>query len=565
MTQQTISDPKKTVFLIDGSSFLYRAYYSMRPLHTVTGIPVQAVFGFCRMLKKLTDTFKPEYLSLVWDSRGKTIRHEQYPAYKATRQEAPSDLSSQKELIQRFAAMIELGQSQQTGVEADDLMYSIAQELKNNADIVLVTSDKDMGQVLGESVRIFDPFKDTMIDRAAFEVKMGFPVEKLPFYFAILGDTSDNIPGVKGIGEKGATDLVNMFDSLEDLYAHLDRVAKERTRQLLIESKENAFLSEKLFRLHYIPLHTNLEQWKFDKSNWQKALPLFEELNFNSLIRDIRSEGGVPASEKKESLSSAGKYNFITVTTREQLDEIARLIKEKRIVSIDTEGAGLLPMQGYMCGFSLCVQKGTAYYIPYAHQTTETQLPKAEIFSVLKPLLEDETIKKIMHHAKFDLLVFENAGIRVRGLVIDTLVAAHLVTEDWQRIGLKYLSEHFLNEPMLSFADVVTNNGYKIFPQVPLSLATEYGAADAHQTFQLTALLEKLLQEKEMEKLYHEIELPLVQVLTDMEKEGIELDTQVIAELDALASKDLQELRTQILSLIGETFQFVILSLVMFW
>ncbi|MBI2775567.1 DNA polymerase I [Candidatus Dependentiae bacterium] len=560
MTQSPF-DPKKTLFLIDGSSFLYRAYYSMRPLHTITGAPVQAVFGFCRMLKKLSDTFKPEYLSLVWDSRGKTVRHEQYPEYKATRQAAPIDLFSQKELIQQFAEMVGIGQCQQTGVEADDLMYSIAQELKNNGvKIVLVTSDKDMGQTIDESILIFDPFKDIVIDRPAFEAKMGFPVEKLPFYFAIVGDSSDNIPGVKGIGEKGATQLVTEFNSLEDLYAHLERVPKERTRQLLAQNKENAFLSEKLFKLHYIPLHTSLSEWKYDANNWQKALPFFQELNFNSLIKEIKSEGGVPAYQQKISLSNAEKYNFITVTTREQLDEIANIIKAKRIVSIDTEGAGLLPMQGYMCGFSVCMEKGTAYYIPYAHQTTETQLTKEEIFSVLKPLLEDETIKKIMHHAKFDLQVFFNAGIDVRGLVIDTLVAAHLITEDWQRIGLKYLSEHFLSEPMLSFADVVTNNGYKIFPQVPLKLATEYGAADAHQTLQLTSLLEHKLQDKGMEKLYHEIELPLVQVLTDMEKVGIELDLKVIEDLGERAAKDLKALQEKIISLIGDEFKEINLN-----
>jgi len=212
-------DSKKTVFLIDGSSFLYRAYYGLRPLHTPQGAPVQAVYSFCRMIKKLIDTFSPEHIALVWDSKGKTTRHEMYAEYKATRQAPPSDLFDQKKLIVDFADAILLPQIAQVGIEADDIMYSIAQEQKKHGFMcVFITADKDMSQAIDTQTIMFDPFKDEFIDQEAFEAKRGFAVEKLPFYFALLGDASDNIPGVKGIGEKGATDLVKQFSSLKDIH-----------------------------------------------------------------------------------------------------------------------------------------------------------------------------------------------------------------------------------------------------------------------------------------------------------------------------------------------------------
>ena len=228
--------------------FLYRAYYGVRPLHTPEGIPVQAVYSFCRMIKKLISKFSPKYVSLVWDSKGKTTRHDMFEDYKATRQAPPSDIFDQKEYIVEFADLIDLHQIAQKGIEADDIMFSIAKERKEeNYTIVLITSDKDMAQMLDDKTVMYDFFKDKILDAQSFTEKNGFSIEKIPFYYALLGDASDNIPGVRGIGKKGATDLVQQFDSLKDWYERIDEVPKERTKKLLLESKENAFLSEKLF------------------------------------------------------------------------------------------------------------------------------------------------------------------------------------------------------------------------------------------------------------------------------------------------------------------------------
>lgn len=551
-------DPQKTVFLIDGSAFLYRAYYGLRPLHTSKGTPVQAVYSFARMIKKMIDTFKPHYIALVWDSKGKTVRHEIYEPYKATRQEAPSDLFTQKDYIVEFADLIGLAQVAKPGVEADDLMHSLAQDLtKESMDVVLVTSDKDMGQILTDKITIFDPFKDEMVTPEKFEEKMNFPVEKLPFYFALLGDTSDNIPGVKGIGKKGATDLVQQFASLEDMYQNLNEIKKERQRNALQENKENAFLSKKLFLLHYYPLELTKTDVAFEAENWVNALPLFEQLEFKTLIKELK--GKVPL-EKKPKLSDIKTYSFKTITNPLELAALCAAIEEKKIVALDTELDGLNPLQNNVIGLCACYEKGTAYYIPFGHETKETQLSRQEVFDAFAPLLKNASIKKIMHHAKFDKLSLWHYGLQEKGLMFDTLIAAHLVTEDWQRIGLKHLSQFYLQEPMLNFQDVVTDLGYKNFAQTPLGLATEYAAGDAHQTLALEPILQQELKKQHMEKLYTTIELPLVQVLFDMEAQGIFMDAQVLAEIDQKVSKELAHLKDTILSLIGEAYQDINLN-----
>lgn len=556
-------DPKKTVFLIDGSSFLYRAYYGLRPMHTPQGAPVQAVFGFCRMIKKLIDTFKPEYCALVWDSKGKTTRHEVYEEYKATRQAPPSDLFEQKEYIIEFADAIGLKQVSKTGIEADDLMFSLAKEARERGEnVVFVTSDKDMGQALDAQTVIYDTFKDIVLDIPAFEEKMGFSVEKLPFYFALVGDTSDNIPGVRGIGEKGATELVQKFASLEDLYENIDKVSKPRMKNALEESKENAFLSLQLFLLQYHPSELQKTDLAFNPKDWNKARKLFEDLNFKSLLKDMGEpeRAGKPLHEL---------YAFKKVTTQKQLDELCVALKASKIFALDTEGKDLKPMQGMMVGLSFCVAEGTAYYVPFGHTGPEAQLSilsqeparmegqltREQVFAALKPILEDASYKKVLQNAKFDMHVLWHEGIVLRGVVFDTMIAAYLLSKDDQRVGLKDLSLSYFGEQMLSFADVVKDNKYRDFSQVPLDLATDYSAADAHQTLKLYHVLAATFEkEKDLATQFYDLEMPLLHVLFAMEVQGILLDETILKELNTRVSRRLVEIEDEIIEHVGEKY-----------
>jgi len=554
-------DPKKTVFLIDGSSFLYRAYYGVRPLHTSQGVPVQAVYSFCRMIKKLIKKFDARYVAIVWDSKGKTTRHEIFQDYKATRQPAPSDIFDQKDLILKFADLIGLRQVAQRGVEADDIIFSIAKERARTGDkVVVISSDKDLGQMLNENIVMFDAFKEKVFDVAAFEEKVGVPIAKLPFYFALLGDASDNIPGVRGIGKKGALELVNQFESLKDLYANLDKVKRPRQKNALEQNKENAFLSETLFLLQYDQTGLKKVDLKFDAANWAQARPLFEELEFKTLLKELQDEQLSLFPLIQQKMDAHKKYKLTMVVTQKQLDDLCYKLKQADAFALDTETTGLRKLQDRCVGISVCIKKGEAYYIPFGHETEESQLPRETVLEALRPVLESEKHKKYLHHTKFDQLVLFGEGITVRGVAFDTLIAARLVTKDWQKRKLEDLSLFFLDEPMLTYEQVVKKNKYKNFSFVPLDLATKYAAVDAHQTFRLQKIFEKELKKQKLTDLFYSIELPLTQVLFHMEAAGIGFDETVLQTLDKKVSKELNTLEKKILATVGDKYQSINLN-----
>jgi DNA polymerase I len=555
-------DPKKTIFLIDGSSFLYRAYYGMRPLHTTKGEPVHAVYSFCRMIQKLIDSFNPAYMSLVWDSKGPSTRHAMFEAYKATRQAPPSDLFEQKKHMVTFATLIGLHQEEKSGFEADDSMYAIAKEQSaQGKTVVLITADKDMGQALClDNVYLYDAFKYQIMDKEYFQEKMGFPVERIVFYFALLGDSSDNIPGVHGIGKKGALDLVTQFTSLEDMYARLDEVVKPRTRAILQEYEKDAFLSRDLFLLQYYPTGIMTEHMLFNASHWRNAQPLFAELEFKSLLSELGETKERHVIMIEDKIAAIKKYQMKLVATVEDLDALILYLKNYTAYAVDTETDGIRPLQANLVGISVCAQEGIAYYIPCGHKTDEPQLSLAQVIAAFKPILQDEFTTKYLHNAKFDMLVLSAHGIELKGSVVDTLVAASLVAQEWQRINLKELSTFYFNEPMLTFEEMVKTPKLKDFSYVPLSLATLYSAFDSHQTLRLAKIVEQELNDQEMGALYYTIEMPLLHVLYDMEKRGICADFEMLASLCAQITTALERIQQEILALIGPDQQAINLN-----
>lgn len=550
MIKETVLKNPPTIYLIDGSSFLYRAFYALKPMISPSGEHVGAVYGFCRMLKKIIDTFNPDYLALVWDSKGTTQRHEIFKEYKQTRQAAPMHLFDQKFIIQDFAQHIHLPQVEKSGYEADDLLYSIARDFsKRGYKVVLITTDKDLGQAVNDFIVLYDAFKQETLGKQEIETRYGFAIEKLPFYFALCGDSSDNIPGVRGIGPKGATDLVSQFNSLADLYERIHEVPKERTRELLLASKENAFLSEKLFLLLYIDLHLTEKDLQFNPQDWPLARGFFDKYDFKSLLKELPG-GPVEVSQKRAYKPHA---QYLTITDSTSLQQLIKDIKEHGAVSLDTETDGITVSQARLVGISASVKPGKAYYVPFDH-VHKGELSQQEVLQAFKPVFADRGIKKYFHHAKFDMHILAGAGMSIDGLDFDTLIAASLLRKDNERIGLKVLSESYFNEPMLAYDDIVKKNKFKDFSHVPLELATEYAAADAHQTLKLVNVMKKELESENLLTLFYEIEMPIVSILFDMEHRGIFCDTRVLDELNVRVTGDLEKIHDEIISLIGEQY-----------
>lgn len=551
-----LKNSKNKIFIIDGSSFLYRAYYSIPELKT-NNISVNAVYGFCKMIKSLIDKHDPKYMLLVWDSSKKTLRHEIYPEYKQNRQSAPETLFSQKDIIIDFANIIDLKQLSIDKIEADDLMFSAAEKFKEESVdnlSVIVTSDKDLSQSINEQIIILDPFKDKIISQENFNSIFDFDVDKLIFYYSLIGDSSDNIKGVKGIGPKTAKDLINKYKSLEDLYLNLDKLSSERVKSLLIKDKESAFISKELFTLKKYNLEIEKKDCLFDKENFSKATDFFKKYKFNSFIKNI----------DKVNINLHEKYKFNSILNIKDLDNLCKLIEKHKAFAIDTETDGLDIFSSNLVGISIAFELGTSYYIPFGHKDQKIeqqkikQLDKDLILNRLKYYLEDQNIKKYLHNSKFDLLMLKKENINLTGIEFDTIIAANLLSTvllgENSKLGLKYLSDYLFNEPMLNFQDIVKKNNYKDFSFVDIETATKYAAADAHQTLKLYQLFKPELKKLNMEKLFYDLEMPLIEILSDIERNGIFLDINIIQDIDKKVSEEIEKVYKEIINNIDEKY-----------
>lgn len=535
---------EKTVYLIDASSYLYRAFYSIKPLSTPEGEQVNAVFGFCRMLKKLIDSFNPAYLALVWDSKGKTARHEEYPAYKATRQAPPDTLFTQKERIMQICEAIGIQQVHQTGIEADDLMYSLSKDFTEQGyTVIIITADKDMGQLLtNEQIRIYDPLKETLYDSASYATRLGMPVDRILLYYALVGDSSDNIPGVAGIGEKSALELVTRFATMDELYAHLNTITTKRIYTALYTHKDDAYLSEKLFKLRYYKTAIAVSSLAFNIAQWNKAIDLFKLLNFKSLLSTTTHK----ASYDDRLAYWKNKIAVSIITTEAELTTLCERLRAAGAFALDTETDGRPPLDCRLIGISVAYDTTHGYYIPCGHKTNEPQLNYEAITRIFGPICADPRIKKYLQNTKFDQKVLSQHAITVSNVAHDTMIGASLVVPDGQRLGLKALSEFYLNEQMLEFKDLVDGKKVKSFVLVPIEEVAWYAALDAIQTLKLVPILEKLLITHQVEKLYTSIELPVTQVLYHMETAGIWCDPTVLTQLHVTITRRLAKIEEDI-------------------
>lgn len=567
-----INSPKAirddAVFLIDGSGYIFRAYFAIRHLNSSGGVPTNAVYGFTTMLLKLLKEHNPRYLAIAFDTGKPTFRHKIYADYKANRPPAPPDLIPQFDLIHRMVDAFRIKRLLTNGYEADDLIGTAARIAKESGhQVVIVTGDKDFMQLVDTDVWLLDELRaaknnnELMIDREQVRLKFGVDPEQVVDILALAGDASDNVPGVRGIGEKTAVELVKEFGSLENILAAAPLIKQKSRREKLIEGKEMALLSKELVTIDcHAAIDIKIPELVNEGPSIKALVTLFKELDFKRLLDHPVVNNITPIlAQADQSCNdvSKEKTDYFAVTTQDQLTFLIKQIQTSNELAIDTETDSLDSMIANLVGISLCWKKGHAAYIPLAHDMAAcpTQLSFEVIKNALEPIIQDPQRKIYAQNAKYDLQVLFRAGFKPFPIHGDPMIASYLLDADSVKHNLDDLSERYLNHQNISYEEVCGKGKTQIlFSAVPLEKALPYAAEDADMTFQLAQLLGKKIKAEGLEKLYQEIELPLETVLCDMERAGICIDTKALNQMSKEFADKLKALENKAYEIAGVEF-----------
>jgi len=597
------------LYLVDGFALVFRAYYAMasRPLVNSRGENTQAVHNFFRMLFRAIRAEKPEYLAVVFDSRGKNFRHEMYPEYKANRLKAPEDLLAQLPWIAELTALFGIPHVSQEGLEADDLIASFVMHARRTGDEVRILSgDKDLMQLVDERVHMLVPSRDptALFDEfgpAEVEEKFGVPPGAIADYLAIVGDSSDNVPGVRGLGDKGARALLEQWKSLDGIYANLDAVTPESARKKLAEGRESASLSYKLVRLDAErPIPLGLEACRLRGIDTAAALPRLEALELKQLVAELARHGwlspqdaggptgpvgdAAPASPAKRSqhkpqtgdatpdlfelaaeaggepeetpvddglqTSEQAGCRWTCIRDMEMLRGMIRELTASPLIAVDSETTSLSFHDARLLGLSFACREGEAWYLPLGHGPES--LDEAAVLAELKLLLEDPDLPKVGQNIKYEIAVLKLRGIHLTGVVCDTMLAAYLL-EPGSRVNMDDLAARYLSRRTIRYAEIVPKKDATL-ADVPLERVTAYAAEDAEVTLALANRLRPLLASNGLEAVLNTIELPLAPVLAGMELAGIRVDRERLAAGSGKLAKRLAELESAIYAGAGMEF-----------
>ena len=570
----------ETLYLIDGHALAYRAYFALSGANpdrwqTSSGEPTAGIFGFASVLLRLLEVDKPDYMAVAFDV-GKTFRDEIFPEYKATREKMPDDLRTQIERIREMVDIFHLPRLEMEGYEADDVLGSVAkQAAAQGLGVKIITGDRDLLQLVDERIIVNLPGRSMSDARDYYHAdvikKMGVRPDQVVDLKALMGDSSDNIPGVYGIGQKTAEKLLGEYDTLDNVYAHLDEIPK-RFQTKLVTDKESAYMSQDLARIRTdLAVELDLEIARADKLDVAATTEFFRELEFHALTNRLhklmKSEPeAVQGSNGQLSLFGAGEAPKISssgtpvstatqvVVTREELTELVQKLEKAEMIAVDTETTSTDEMQADLVGISLAVEEGTGYYIPTGHSKGE-QLPLDEVLDALRPALTNPNIQKIGHNLKYDIIMLARYGLQVTPLSFDTMIAEWLVDPASRSLGLKKLSFVRLGEQMTEIEALIGKGKNQIsMADVAIEAAAPYAAADAEICLRLYPLLKKDLERVGGMKLLEEMEMPLVGVLAEMEMAGILLDVPFFSEMSVQLETRLAEIEKQVTELVGKAF-----------
>ena len=542
-------DQRKVLYLIDGSSYIYRAFYAIAHLSNSKGMPTQAIYGFVQMVNKVLEEQEPQYLALVFDAKGPTFRHEIFPDYKANRPPMPEALQVQIPYIKEVSRAYGFPILEKEGLEADDLIGTLALEAeKKGFEVVIVSGDKDLMQLISKKVWMWDTLKDQVFDLKAVKERFGTTPDHVPDVMGLSGDSSDNIPGVPGVGEKTAVKLIQAHGSLEKLLEDLPNVAPPKMREKITAFQEQARLSRRLATIDTgVPLDLSLEELKPGPADLEKLKALFTELEFKKFLDGL----GEVAEVRDHPRDYRGVFD------RKDLDRIIQEIKKAGRVSLDLETTSPDPIRAEIVGFALSWKEGEGYYVPVGHTYlgAPSQLPRDQVLADLADLIRDPRIEKIGQNIKYEWLVLRRYGLDYRGIAFDTMLASYLLNPGRRAHNLNQIAWEHLNQKLITYKEVVGTGSKALnFSAVPVARAVEYAAEDAEVTLTLADMLGPLLIKEGLNDLFQEMEMPLITVLAEMEWHGIRIDTQALSDLSQELEGKLNRIEDQVYTLAGERF-----------
>ena len=581
-----MTNSKKHIYLIDGSGYIFRAYYALPPLTRKSdGLPVGAVSGFCNMLYKFLEEARsldkedrPTHLAVIFDSARKNFRNDIYKDYKANRHDTPEDLIPQFEYIRKAVTAFNIPSIELLNYEADDLIATYKEQAsKKNIKVTIISSDKDLMQLVDDNTFMFDAMKEHYIGKEEVKEKFGVYPEKVIDVQSLAGDSSDNIPGVPGIGIKTAAELINQFGSLENLLENASTIKQPKRRQALLDNREKAFISKQLVTLKRdVPVTNELDEFILKPLNLDKILTFLKEMEFTRLFSRLEENHGSFVNEKISTLKNETKTEpkkkiistspidssenkFSLVMNIQELEKILSKADERGLFAIDTETNSLDTMVADLVGISLSFKIGEAFYIPLAHKNkldplVKKQLNSKDVLATIKPYLEDSTIKKIGQNIKYDYRIFLKYVIKMTSIE-DTMLMSYALDAGKNRHNMDLLSEIHLQHKTISFKDVAGIGKAQVtFDLVDIEQAKNYACEDADVTLRLYEFFEQRLFGENVLNVYENLEKPLIKILSSMENNGIKIDQTILGKLSKKFEIEIQNLEKKIFKISGEEF-----------
>jgi len=557
----------KTLFLVDGSAIFYRAHFAFirNPLINSKGEDTSATYGFLNSLMKIMREENPDYLAIVFDTKAPTFRHEMYPEYKSTRAKMPEELVLQIPRIKEATEALNLPSLEMEGYEADDIIGTLAREgEKRGMEVWIVSGDKDMFQLVSDRIKMYNPQKGALppekLDREGVEKKFGVPPELVVDTLALMGDSSDNVPGVPGVGPKTAQSLLKQFGNLDAILEHPEKIKAKGVRNKISANIEQAKLSRTLVTIETeVPIEFSLKAMKHGEIHLEKAKKFFLEMEFNRLLDELVKYTGHldlkldSAVEEKKEAKSKVRYECIDNLT--SLKKIITELSRKKEIAIDTETTSLNAIEADLVGISLCGEAGKAYYIPIGHDDKTRNLPRDEAFKLISKLLVDKKVRKFGQNIKYDLEVLHRAGLDIDPVSFDTMLASYVINPSGRQNSLNSLALEHFNYSMQPITELIGSGKKQIsFAGVDVDKASWYAAEDADYTYRLKEVLAPKIDELKLNNLYYDIELPLIKVLAAMEEVGVRVDPDFLAGISKELEGQLNKLTADIYTEAGEKF-----------